>query len=403
MSSPLRGVQVFEFASFVAGPTGGMTLAQLGADVIRIDPIRGNSDYRRWPIAPSGESFFWTSLNKGKRSVALDLDRPEGRELLLELVTAPGDDRGVLVDNVVGRPWLSNTELKARRADLIHARLQGYANGRPAVDYTVNCEVGVPLITGPEGAGPVNHVVPAWDLVSANLLTTAVLAALLDRRTSGEGAFIEIALADVAAACVANMGWLSEVMNRGTERPRHGNYLYGSFGADFVCSDGERVMVVALTPGQWDALVRVTGTDEVFAAVGHALGADLNLESERYRLREMIAAIVRPWFLARTFREVREQLDAARVLWGRYQPMTGLVQQYHAGRWDVLAHSVLPADGSPTITARSPIRVEGSRGVLGAPPVLGRETGEVLSEVLGLSDAELTKLADAQVIASPAG
>jgi 2-methylfumaryl-CoA isomerase len=398
MATPLHGIQIFEFASFIAGPAGGMTLAQLGADVIRIDPIRGNSDYRRWPISPTGDSFFWTSLNKGKRSVALDLDRPEGRDLMLALVTAPGDDRGIVVDNVVGRRWFSNSELTARRDDLIHARLQGYPDGRPAVDYTINPEVGVPLITGPEGSGPVNHVVPAWDLISSTMLTTAVLAALLDRRAHGAGAYIELALADVAAACVANMGWLSEVMSRGSDRPRHGNYMYGSFGVDFSCSDGERVMVAALTEGQWQALRRVTGTDQVFAAVEKALDANLDLESERYRLRETIAAIVRPWFLARTFPEVCDQLNDARVLWGRYQPMSGLVKEYHEGKWDVLANSHLPGDGSATITARSPVRYEGSRGSVGEPPVLGRETEQVLAEVLHLSDAELEKLVAAQVI-----
>ncbi|HWN31362.1 MAG TPA: CoA transferase, partial [Pseudonocardia sp.] len=135
---PLEDLHVVECASFVAGPTGGMTLAQLGADVIRVDPLGGGSDYRRWPVADNGESYYWTSLNKGKRSVALDLRSERGRELLLALVAAPGPDRGVLVDNVVGRRWMAYEALAARRPDLIHLRVQGYPDGRPAVDYTVN-------------------------------------------------------------------------------------------------------------------------------------------------------------------------------------------------------------------------------------------------------------------------
>lgn len=375
-----------------------MTLAQLGADVIRLDPLQGNNDYTRWPVGPNGDSYFWASLNKGKRSVAVDIRQPEGRELVVALVTAPGEDRGILLDNVVGRPWLDNAELTARRGDLIHARLQGYADGRPSVDYTINPEVGVPLMTGPELGGPVNHVVPAWDLVAATTLTTAILAALIDRRAHGRGTYVEVALADVAAATVANMGWLSEVAERGSDRPRQGNYLYGSFGADFACGDGERVMVVALTPGQWSALRTATGTAEVFTALETTTSSDLNLESDRYRLRETIAAIMRPWFLARTFTQVRDELDQARVLWGRYQPMSALLAQHRAGEWEVLADSELPGDGSPTITARSPVRFDGSRGAAGAPPVLGRETGEVLASVLGLSDAELGRLAANGVI-----
>ncbi|GAA4672868.1 hypothetical protein GCM10023215_00220 [Pseudonocardia yuanmonensis] len=149
MTRPLPDMHVVECASFAAGPTGGMTLAQLGADVVRIDPLRGSSDQHRWPVAPSGASYYWASPNTGRRSVAVDLRSAEGRELVLALIAAPGPGRGILVDNVVGRPWLAPERLRERRTDLIHLRVQGHPDGRPAVDYTVNAEVGVPSITGP--------------------------------------------------------------------------------------------------------------------------------------------------------------------------------------------------------------------------------------------------------------
>jgi len=394
MNRPLNGLQVVECASFVAGPTGGMTLAQLGASVIRIDPLGGGSDHLRWPVDRAGESFYWASLNKGKRSVAVDMRTDEGRELVIGLVAAAG----VLVDNVVGRRWMSHEALTARRADLIHVRVQGYPDGRPAVDYTVNAEVGIPQITGTEeGAAPVNHVLPAWDLVAGLSVSTAVLAALFARATTGKGTFVELALSDVALAGVANLGWLSEAAERGTERPRHGNHVYGSFGVDFACSDGQRVMVVALTPGQWSALTSVTGTNEVFAALEQALSADLTEEAERYRLRDTIAAVLKPWFLARDSKTVSDELDAARVLWGRYQGMTDVVAAHRIGAHAVLADLTLQ-DGTSGITARSPIRFDGDHGDAGATPVLGRETDEVLAEVLGLSAAEIGGLHDRGVV-----
>jgi 2-methylfumaryl-CoA isomerase len=405
MSRPLEGLHVVECASFVAGPTGGMTLAQLGADVVRVDPIGGGSDQHRWPVAGNGtggaqaESYYWASLNKGKRSVALDLRSAEGRELLTALVTAPGPDRGVLVDNVVGRRWMANEVLVARRPDLIHVRVQGYPDGRPAVDYTVNAEVGIPQITGPEeGGAPVNHVLPAWDFTTGLSISTAVLAALYDRARTGRGAYIELALSDVALAGVANLGWLSEVAERGRERPRHGNHVYGSFGVDFACSDGQRVMVVALTEGQWDALRKVTGTTEVFAALEAALAADLTREAERYRLRETIAAILRPWFAARDLAQVSEELDAARVLWGRYRGMTEVVAAHRQGAHPVLADMSLPS-GAGAITARSPMRWNGDHGAPGRAPELGRDTEEVLAQVLGLDAAEIGRLVDAGTVA----
>lgn len=400
---PLEGMHVVECASFVAGPTGGMTLAQLGADVIRIDPVGGGSDHLRWPVAADGESFYWASLNKGKRSVAVDMRSDEGKELVTALITAPGPDRGVLIDNVVGRRWMAHDALAARREDLIHVRVQGYPDGRPAVDYTVNAEVGLPGITGTEeGGAPVNHVLPAWDLVTGLSVSTAVLAALYDRARTGRGAFVELALSDVALAGVANLGWLSEAAERGVERPRHGNHVYGSFGVDFGCRDGHRVMVVALTEGQWAALCSVTGTGQVFEALEAAMDADLTREADRYRLRETVAAILRPWFAARDRAQVSTELDGARVLWGRYQGMTDVVAAHRAGAHPILVDLQLPGSAS-AITARSPLRWNGEHGAAGAAPSLGRDTGAVLAEVLGLSDAEIGRLSAAGVVGAGGG
>lgn len=277
-----------------------------------------------------------------------DLRADEGRELVTALITAPGPDRGVLIDNVVGRRWMAHDALAARRPDLVHVRVQGYPDGRPAVDYTVNAEVGIPQITGSEeGGSPVNHVLPAWDLVTGLSVSTAVLAALHDRERSGHGAYVELALSDVALAGVANLGWLSEAAQRGRERPRHGNHVYGSFGVDFACADGARVMVVALTEGSGTRCVRVTGTEAVFAALESALDADLTRESERYRLRETIAAILCPWFAARDVEQVRRELDAARVLWSRYRGMIDVVSAHRRNAHAVLADAPLrPSSGT---------------------------------------------------------
>jgi 2-methylfumaryl-CoA isomerase len=407
MSRPLDGLHVVECASFVAGPTGGMTLAQLGADVVRVDPIGGGSDYRRWPVVGNGtgpedaESYYWTSLNKAKKSLAVDLRSDEGRELVTALITAPGENRGVLVDNVVGRRWMSNDVLVARRPDLIHLRVQGYPDGRPAVDYTVNAEVGIPQITGSdEGGAPINHVLPAWDLVTGLSVSTGVLAALYERSRTRRGTYVELALADVALAGVANLGWLSEAAERNGERPRHGNHVYGSFGVDFACSDGQRVMVVALTEGQWLALCKVTRTEEVFTALETALDADLTKESERYRLRDTIAAILKPWFAARDLEQVADELTAARVLWGRYQGWTDVVASHRMGRHAVLADMPLPGGAGQSITARSPLRWNGEYGEAGAPPALGRDSEQVLAEWLGLSSAEIGDLRKRGVIGS---
>ena len=124
-TGPLSGLRVVEAASFVAAPSAGMALGQLGAEVIRVDPPGGGSDAGRWPLSHGGASLFWANLNKGKRSVTIDHRSDEGRELLLELVVGSGPDGGVFVDNLVGARRLRYEQLKARRSDVIHVHVRG--------------------------------------------------------------------------------------------------------------------------------------------------------------------------------------------------------------------------------------------------------------------------------------
>lgn len=115
-----------------------------------MDPVGGASDYRRWPLTDDGESIYWAGLNKGKRSVAVDMRSPDGQELIARLITESGPKGGILITNVVGREWHGYDALVARRPDLIHLEVSGRADGGTGVDYTVNAGIGFPLVTGPE-------------------------------------------------------------------------------------------------------------------------------------------------------------------------------------------------------------------------------------------------------------
>ncbi|MCR9114507.1 MAG: CoA transferase, partial [Rhodobacteraceae bacterium] len=137
MNRMLKGMRVVEGSAFVAVPLAGMTLAQMGAEVIRFDRIEGGLDAGRWPLAPSGQSLFWSGLNKGKKSVAVNMRSPEGRELISRIITAPGRDAGLFLTNLRVRGWMDYETLKKRRKDLIMVTLQGDREGRPQVDYTV--------------------------------------------------------------------------------------------------------------------------------------------------------------------------------------------------------------------------------------------------------------------------
>jgi 2-methylfumaryl-CoA isomerase len=401
----LSGLRIIEGSAFVAAPLGGMTLAQLGADVIRFDPIGGGLDYGRWPLGPDGtHSLFWAGLNKGKRSFAVDLRSERGQELLTQLISLPGDDGGIFSTNFPARGWLAYDALKKHREDLIMVNLVGRRDGGSEVDYTVNPQIGLPAITGPAGpAPPVNHVLPAWDLIAGQTLATAVLAAERHRRLHGRGQLVRLALKDVALATMGHLGFIAEASFAEADRPRGGNYLYGAFGRDFVTLDGQRIMIVGLTPSQWRRLKRATGLGPAFDALGAKLGLDLDEQGNRFRARRALAEVLEGWVHARTLAEVRPLFDEHRVTWGPYRsvremvrldpdcspdnPMFGMVEQPGIGTYLV--------PGAPVAFGDVP-RVP----PLPAPR-LGQHTDEILLDLLGLSEAEVGQLHDDGIVAGP--
>lgn len=118
MTPVLEGLRIIEGSAFVAAPLGGMTLAQLGAEVIRFDAIGGGLDYQRWPVTKEGVSLFWAGLNKGKKSIQIDLRSDEGREIVTRLITEPGPDNGIFLSNFPETGWLADSNLRSLREDL---------------------------------------------------------------------------------------------------------------------------------------------------------------------------------------------------------------------------------------------------------------------------------------------
>ncbi|HEU5288507.1 MAG TPA: CoA transferase, partial [Candidatus Limnocylindria bacterium] len=230
----MHGLRVVELSAFVAAPLGGATLAELGAEVVRIDPPGGGIDAHRWPLH-QGRSLYWAGLNQGKRSVNIDTRTAKGQALVTDLVARAG----VLLTNLPVREWSTYERLSARRPDLIMAVITGNPDGTTAVDYTVNAAVGIPFLTGPEGHdGPVNHVLPAWDALTGYAVATAIVAAELHRVRTGEGQLITLSLMDVALSTVGHLGLIGEAQLVAEPRGRYGNDVYGTFAHDFRTSDG---------------------------------------------------------------------------------------------------------------------------------------------------------------------
>ncbi|WP_454693448.1 CoA transferase [Achromobacter aegrifaciens] len=399
----LTGLRVVESSAFIAAPLAGMTLAQFGADVIRIDMIGGGIDYARLPLVAGGRSLYWTGLNKGKRSFAVDIRRPEGRELVQELATSPGQQGGVLLTNI-GVPWLGHELLSKRRSDLISCTIEGNPDGSTAVDYTVNCATGFPFITGPGTRdSPVNHVLPAWDLACAYQAAFAIAAAAMNRVRTGKGAELRLALSDVAFSALSHLGMLAEAELLLQERPALGNYLYGAFGRDFGTQDGHRLYVAGISLGQWKSLVRACEMQPAMDRLQSQLGLDFTKEGDRFQAREVIAKEIDRWVGSRTIAQVRHTFDEHSVCWGQYQT----VQQ-------ALAHDSRVSSANPIferihtlgvgthLASGTPVRLRGqARHPTAAAPVLGAHTDEVLMDVLKLDSAAVGRLYDAGVVAGP--
>jgi 2-methylfumaryl-CoA isomerase len=402
MTGVLTGLRIVESAAFVAAPSAGMTLAQLGADVIRIDPLGGGLDAQRWPVTKDGKSLYWAGLNKGKRSIRIDIAKPEGRELAMSLITAPGETAGLFLTNFPATGWLDYAGLKRRRGDLVMVNIVGDSMGRTALDYTVNAAAGFTYLTGPtDVAGPVNNVVPAWDLVTGQSAALGLIAAERHRRLTGEGQLVRIALADVAFATAGALGYIADVEINDAHRPHYGNDVFGAYGRDFATQDGRRLMVVAITRGQWEALKKATGLAEKFDLAARALELDFAREGERYEGRAAITAILERWFAARGFAEAAAALESAGVCWGPYQtfqqmvredprvstenPMFERIEQPGIGRYLV--------PGNPLDFGAAP------RGTVLRAPILGEHTDEVLLGVLKLSEREVGALHDTGLVA----
>jgi 2-methylfumaryl-CoA isomerase len=404
MNDILKGLRVVEGSAFVAAPLGGMTLAQMGADVIRFDLIGGGLDYKRWPVTADNESIYWAAMNKGKRSLAVNLRDPAGQEIIAALITAPGPEAGIFLTNLQVQPWLDYDALKARRDDVIMLKISGNPDGSVAVDYTINARTGWPYVTGPEGhAGPINNVLPGWDLTCGLTAAIGLLAAERHRARSGEGQLVNLSLANTAYHLTASLGYIGDVQINNQERPRIGNDMYGTFGRDFTTRDGRQIMLVIVTRRHVKALGEVTGLTARFKALEQQRGVDLNLEADRWKVRGELNDMVGAWFAGQSLAEAGAALGAAGILWGPFRTFTQMIAEDPFVSTDNPLFQEIDQPGIGRIlTPGSPLDFASHpRGEVKRGPLLGEHSDEILAAILGMSDGEIGRLHDAGIIAGP--
>ncbi len=391
----LNGLSVIEASSFVASPTAGLYLAQMGAEVIRVDQIGGGPDFHRWPVTQDNDSLYWENLNRAKKSVALDLSSPQGRELLQELVRKTGQ----LVTNFPAESFLSHAILSEGRSDLVTVRVMGWADGSPALDYTVNNSVGYPMLTG-TGTEPVNHVLPAWDLLTGAYAAFAMLAAVRHREQSGKGSEVRIPLSDVAIGTVANLGGIAEVLYSGSNRPRLGNAVYGLFGRDFVTADGVRTMIVVVTPRQWANLVAALNLGSAVAALEAERGVSFATDDGlRFTHRDALFPMFEAAIGARSHADLSAAFDAGGIVHSAYRTMQDAVNDPALVADNPVFGSAPNPSGFDYPAAGSFATVpQLERQAPRSAPLNGSNSEEILAERLGLSSMQIATLIDAGTV-----
>ncbi len=400
----LSGLSIVEVSSFVASPTAGLYCAQMGAEVIRIDDRRGGLDYKRYMMTAEGRSLSWENLNRAKKSVALDLQTAEGRELAVQLAQATGQ----LITNLPVDSFMAHDKIAAGRPDLVSVRIMGWHDGRQAMDFTVSAASGYPLMTGPEewdaeSAPPVNQILPAWDFITGAYCAFALMAGLRHRDATGEGSELRVPLGDVAIGTAFNAGAGPEMLYRGADRERIGNAIWGAFGRDFRSRDGHRFMIAALTPKQWKATVEAFGLADAVSALEAELGVDFAASDHwrfvhRHRLFDLFQQAAEQFDYA----DLAARLTKAGATFERYRTMHEMARDPELVTDNPLfGPSPANPSGFEYPATRSFANIPGREaGDPKAAPYLGEHSEEVLAERLGLSSGQIATLIDRGVVAT---
>ncbi len=371
---PLEGVRVLDLSRVLAGPYATMVLADLGADVVKVEHPERGDDTRHWgPPFAGGESAYFLSVNRNKRSMGVDLKDPEGLERVRRL--AAGAD--VLIENMrrgaLERFGLGYEALKETNPDLIYCSVTGFGPGkdreRPGYDFLIQARAGIMGITGSPDGEPTKVGVAIADIVCGLYAATAILAALRRREATGEGARIEVPLFESALSWLANRG--QEYLVSGEDKGRMGNahptiVPYQTFDAS------DRPIAVAV------------GNDAQFGRLCAAIGRPELADDERYATnparvanREELVEVLQGEFSKRAADEWVEEIREAGVPVGPVNALSDVFTDEHVLSSGILQTVEHPAAGVLKMLA-SPVLVDGERPTIRRPPpTLGQHTEEL--------------------------
>jgi crotonobetainyl-CoA:carnitine CoA-transferase CaiB-like acyl-CoA transferase len=386
MGGPLEGLRVIDLTHALAGPYATMMLTDLGADVIKVEPPDGDVTRPMGPFRDDDEQRvyggYFHSINRGKRSIVLDLKTEQGVATLLELVA----DAEVVIENfsvgVMERLGLSYERLREVNPRLVYGSLRGFGDPRmgespyatwPAMDIVIQAMAGALSITGTEAGEPMKIGPGVGDIFPGTQLALGVLAAVLHARQTGQGQHVDIAMYDsILSLCERIVYQYSYTGN--VPKPEGNKHPFLS-PFDVVRTRDGWVTVAAPTPPRWVALCNILGRPELI----HDDRYDTNLK--RAQRRDEVRAIVEDWTSVRTKSEVVELLGGF-VPVGPVNDVTDIFADEHARSRGMLVEVEHPGAAEPVVLAGQPLKFsETPSGVRGRGPLLGEHGDEVRDEL----------------------
>ncbi|THU05039.1 CoA transferase [Lampropedia puyangensis] len=409
VSAPLQGIKVLDLSRVLAGPFCAQLLGDLGADVVKVEVPGTGDDARQLgsavvsPSTPEGagrQSNFFLACNRNKRSVAVDLATPEGRELVMALL----QKADVVVENFKAggmlRLGLDPQAIHAANPRLIHCSITGFGHtgpyaARPAYDFIMQAMTGMMSTCGvPEqspGAGPMRTAIPTTDLVAGYQACVAILGALIQRSISGKGQFIDAAMLDASVAFNVHLaqGFL---MGMGVPQRQGNNNPIAAPSGVYASADG------------W--LVVAAGNDRQFEHLCSALQLGPLREQERFASnaarvanRQALHTVMEPVLRSRTSAQWLAQLEAAGVPCAAIHDMQAVFDDPQVQHRQMVVHSQR-ADGSTVPLLRSALNMQDHAVRYSAPPLLGEHTEEVLVQWLQMPSEAIAHLAHCKAIAT---
>jgi formyl-CoA transferase len=397
MQSPLAlcNLRVIELGQLIAGPFAAKTLADFGADVIKIEPPTTGDPLRKWRLLKDGTSVWWQIQSRNKRSIALDLKQAEAQDIVRQLVK----DADVLIENF--RPgamegWgLGPDELLALNPKLIMLRISGYGQtgpyrDKPGFGVVAEAMSGLRHLTAEPGRVPVRVGVSIGDTLASLHGVIGILLALHERHTSGKGQVIDVALYEAVFNCMESL--LPEFSAFGAVREAAGSALPGIAPSNaYKCQDGGYVLIAGNGDSIFKRLMHTMGRDD--------LGLDVGLTDNAGRVKrvEEIDAAIGVWTATLSVAQVLELLDAASVPAGRIYTVADIATDPHYQAREMILKTVM-ADGSalalPGIVPKLS-RTPGSHRR--NAPEIGQDTDAVLQDI-GLTPAQIQALKDKGIV-----